>query len=387
MKISTAVTGWMILVLLTTTGCGTRMVEQQVQGPGQNPYYLCANADKLLAQKDVAGARELYERALEIQKNYAPALTGLGNIQAQTGNPKEATNYYQRAMRNAADKPEHLAAATRLLALYYSEQQYGWFQDMTALWKKIANKHETPEQAALIMGKAHLDKEDVLQASVFFRQVVDWDRAQAKHADELLKKLYQQLRAEPGTAAAQEMARQKSISRADLAVLLIEELKITEYINAVSHPVPDKAFKTPEQFEKEAAAQPYPADIQGHPYEKDIQLVLAYGFDGLLPGLEDRFEPDTAVNRADFSLVVQDMLSRIQHDPALKTKLVGNASAFSDVPSDHYAFNAIMVCSSRNFLAADLNGAFRPADPVSGAESLLAVKRLKQEIKGQQIVY
>ena len=70
-----------------------------------------------------------------------------------------------------------------------------------------------------------------------------------------------------------------------------------------------------------------------------------------------------------------------------KTAFVGNTSPFPDVPSDHYAFNSVLVCTTRNLLAADLDGAFRPDDLVSGAECLLTLRQLKEEIKSQQIKY
>ncbi|MCD4677398.1 MAG: hypothetical protein K8S18_15605, partial [Desulfobacula sp.] len=71
----------------------------------------------------------------------------------------------------------------------------------------------------------------------------------------------------------------------------------------------------------------------------------------------------------------------------LKQAFVGSSSPFPDVQQDHYALNAIVVCTTRNFLAADLDGAFRPEDSVTGTETLLTIRRLKEEIKKHQVKY
>jgi hypothetical protein len=56
-------------------------------------------------------------------------------------------------------------------------------------------------------------------------------------------------------------------------------------------------------------------------------------------------------------------------------------------PPTIFAFNAMVVCTTRDFLAADLDGAFRPDEAVSGAESLIGIRKLKEEIKGKQVRY
>ena len=119
----------------------------------------------------------------------------------------------------------------------------------------------------------------------------------------------------------------------------------------------------------------------------DIKEVLKYNIRGLelFPG--GLFHPEAPLSRANFALVIEDVLVRIKDRPQLKSVFIGNKSPFPDVANDHYAFNAIVVCTTRNVLAADLDGAFRPDQPVTGAESLLAIRRLKEEIKGKQIKY
>ena len=84
---------------------------------------------------------------------------------------------------------------------------------------------------------------------------------------------------------------------------------------------------------------------------------------------------------------MEDVLVRAKEEPKLKSAFVGNASPFPDVSNGHYAFNAMILCTTRDLLAADLDGAFRPAAPVTGAEALLALRKLREDIKGRQIKY
>ncbi|MFH2093544.1 MAG: S-layer homology domain-containing protein [Pseudomonadota bacterium] len=368
-------------------GCaGSTPSVKVMDSGGNNPYYLCQNADKHLLNNEIDQAQELYKRALGIEKNYSPGYVGLSKIAVMTGQDN-AIEYAQKAMDSARKKDEKLSASTQLMNVYYQTRPDGWFDSMKTLWAAIKNDHEKPEEAALVMGKANLTNEKYLDATVFFRQVLDWDGHFTSQADALLNGIYQQLRAEPGTKAAKMIARQKLVTRADLSVLLVEELKLIDYINIHAGQSEQAGFQTPQVFKTSVQEISYPVDIQGHPYEKDIKLILAYGLEGLKPFSDQTFSPQEPVTRAGFSMIVEDVLSRLNNDPGLKKAYVGSNSPFADVPSGNYALNAIIVCSTRNFLAADLDGSFRPTDAVSGTETLLTIRRLKQEIKSKQVKY
>ncbi len=80
--------------------------------------------------------------------------------------------------------------------------------------------------------------------------------------------------------------------------------------------------------------------------------------------------------------MLEDILIKVGGDDKLATKYIGAQSLFPDVRSDHYAFNAIMVVTSRGFIEADkATGEFRPGDSVSGADALLSIRAFKDQLK------
>jgi hypothetical protein len=68
-------------------------------------------------------------------------------------------------------------------------------------------------------------------------------------------------------------------------------------------------------------------------------------------------------------------------DEKLATKFIGAVSPFPDVRSDHYAFNSIMVCTTRGLMEAKLDGYFGLEESLSGADALLVIRRMKDELK------
>jgi hypothetical protein len=113
-----------------------------------------------------------------------------------------------------------------------------------------------------------------------------------------------------------------------------------------------------------------------------IDTVLQLRVRGLEPGPNHTFGPDTLITKSEFALMLEDILVKVSGDEKLATKYIGAPSLFPDVRSDHYTFNAVMVVTSRGFIEADkATGEFKPADPVSGADALLAVRVFKDQLK------
>lgn len=370
-------------------GCTTSKAPVTISGSGNNPYYICKNADQHLENDDITQAEELYKRALGVDGNYAPALIGLSKVSARLQETEKALEYCREAVKSSKNPADTRSALTQKITIYYTLKPKNWFNSAINVWEEIKDKKcNQPEAAALIMGKAYLSIDNPLAATLYFRQVLDWNGALTGEADRLLNGVYQQLRVEPGTHAGKNIILQDRVARSDLAALLVEELKITDYIAANTRNTGQAGFKTPEEFAATGKPHAFAQDIAGHPYENDIKAVLKYEFRGLIPFPGNLFRPDDPMSRAGFCLVLEDILCRLKHAPGTKTENYSDGSTlFSDVGSDHYAFNAIVLCTTRSFVAADLDGRFRPAEPVTGIEALLAVRRLKQEIKKHQVDY
>lgn len=384
-----------MLVMLSTLAMAGCAAQRTASGPVQGqpetamelPEYLTANGLKMLAAGNTAEADDLFNRALAADKKFVPALVGMARLECSRGSREKALDWIERAEDRASSPEDRLLAKSGRMQVYYDFKKKSWLEDMESVWEGIRNSKPRPEEATLLMGKAYLEKKRFLEASVCFRQVLDWNGASAGEADCLLSDLYQRLRAEPGSAAGRTVADHGQVSRGDFATLLVEELKLPQYLTAHTPAQRGASFKTPQQFSVEKPAVKWPPDITGHPYELDIRQVLAIGLRGMEPFGDGTFQPEQPLSRSNFALVTEDILVRIKRDPLLSSAFIGNESPFPDVPADHYAFNAIVVCTTRNLLAADLEGVFRPNELVTGPECLLAIRQLKEEINNRQVRY
>jgi hypothetical protein len=81
--------------------------------------------------------------------------------------------------------------------------------------------------------------------------------------------------------------------------------------------------------------------------------------------------------------MVEDVLIKVSGDKKLATKYIGTTSPFPDLRGDLPYFNAVMVVTTRGIMETkDLTtGEFAPLDPVSGADVLLVIRKLKDELR------
>jgi hypothetical protein len=82
-------------------------------------------------------------------------------------------------------------------------------------------------------------------------------------------------------------------------------------------------------------------------------------------------------------MLIEDVLARVTGEQGLKTKFIGQRSAFPDVRGDLPYFNAVQTAVTRNLMEPKnrIQGTFGPSDPVSGADALLAIRAMKDELK------
>jgi tetratricopeptide (TPR) repeat protein len=356
-------------------------------GPMESPDYLYKSGMRLIESGDFSQAELFFEEALAADDTHVPSMTGMAEVALANENEKLAFDWAKRAMKNADTDAERSDAITCLMNVYGTTQTNDWLEEMEDLWEDIREVDARPEGAALMMGKAYQETGDYLQAIVCYREVIDWQGAYSADADKAMESLFRQLRAEPGSPVGRSVSRLDKISRGDLCALIIEELKLPVYIDKKTTKKYNARFVTPQQYSENDEEAPLPKDIEGSKYETNIVQVLNYSIRGLEPFPDGSFYPETPVTRSTFALSMEDTLSRIKDEPLLTTAFVGSSSPFPDVPADHFAFNAMVVCTTRNFLAADLDGAFRPDESVTGAEALIGIRRLKEEIKGKQVRY
>jgi len=169
------------------------------------------------------------------------------------------------------------------------------------------------------------------------------------------------------------------ITRAELAVLLLEELQLAMLMKQKVRASTETVFAPPGQ---ETIANVHPVDAVSSWARPWIEEVLTLGVPGFELMPDHTFRPDEPVTRANYAQVTAGILELITGDPELATMYVGSASTFPDVRSDSYAFNAIALNVDRGIISVDkVSGRFRPNDTVSGAEALLIVRELQNAVR------
>jgi hypothetical protein len=235
------------------------------------------------------------------------------------------------------------------------------------------------------MGRAAKQGHRFTEAADLFRKVLDLDGDFFGKADREYAIVQRIERAMPGTTVGEKIALLDAITRADVAALFIEELKIDDIFQNRAPKTFDTAFKDPEkkiQTGEYVKAEPA-VDIEGHVLRADIEAVMDIGIKGLQPGPDHRFRPEKKITRAEFAMMVEDILVKITGDGALATKFIGTQSPFPDLRNDLPFFNAAMVCVTRNIMETvdPATGAFDPQGLVPGAEALLSIRQMKIQLK------
>lgn len=245
----------------------------------------------------------------------------------------------------------------------------------------IAVTEERPE-AFYYMGLAYKVSYEFRKSVIEFTRVLDLKKGLVAEADREYTLVQKIERAMPGSTVGKKIALLEQITRADLAALFIEELKIDDLYRRKAKRTFDTGFKAPGQAAAATPGPRIPPDIADHVLKADIEAVIAIGIKGLQPFPDGNFKPDADVTRAEYAMIVEDILITITGDTALATKFIGNKSPFPDLRSDLPYFNAVMVCTSRGILeAVDLGtGEFRPTGLISGADALLSIRALKSQL-------
>ena len=319
-----------------------------------------------------------FQRAIALDKKFAPAHAGMGIAYANLKDKKSAKKHADKAEGSGSKDPGVLALCGKVY-IDLRDQDRKWHKSVDRLLKKALKRDKKHEPATYYRGEMYLYRYNFIEAENQFRDVVNMKGDYSGKADIMWQLSQKIVRAVPGTDVGKKVALYEKISRADLAVLFAEELKISKLVQRKT--TPSQGFQTPSQMGRESSGVDTPSDSKGHWAEVWINEMSRYGILEGSPG--QPFYPDEPVNRAEYALAIQRILSIITGDPKLETRYFGESpSRFQDVPSSHPAYNAMALCSERGIMQADmLTGRFQPGLPVAGADALLSIRSFQNALR------
>jgi tetratricopeptide (TPR) repeat protein len=294
------------------------------------------------------------------------------------GNVKEAKKNVDKGISKGSKDPDVLALGARVW-ITLREHEKKWFKRASKLLDNALKRKKNHEAALYYYGVAHLYNYDFDEAESYFRKVVDKKGEYAGKADAKWNLAQKIVRAMPGTSLGKKVALHEKITRADLAVLFAEELKISVLFSRM--PQQSTGFQTPGQANASGSAAENPADSKGHWAETWINEMSKLGVLQISP--DRKFYPDEVISRAEYAMAVQSLLVLATKDAGLETRYFGESpSRFSDVPSSHYAYNAMALCAERGIMQVDMiTGNFNPSGTVTGADALLIIRGIQSSLR------
>jgi len=365
-----------VLVVLTwISGCGGNKAIKP-QGLMDTPQAHYTMGKSLLKEGKVAEAQEEFIRAVGLDKNYAPGYEGLAIVYMLNGKYDRAHKYADKCL----DLDENFVPGYVAKGRIFTAE--GKYKDAINWFKKALKKDNKLEDAYIYMGEAYIKMGEYDKAEETYKNGLQALPNSGRLNDEW-KNLQDMRRAAAGLPPEFiAIARSPAITRADLAALFVVELNLDKLMKERGVPQYKKFYAPPSGLMGKKSTQQegtaLPPDIEEHWAKNYIEKILKYGVMEVYP--DGTFKPGEKITRANFAMAVQKFLVQVTGDKGLATRFIGSASPFPDVPNSHYAFNAIMVVTTRGIMKAKLDGTFGLTDPVPGKDALLMLKLVKANL-------
>ncbi len=358
--------------------------ERKAESVLDTPEYHYTQGKKYLDKDDLTNALREFNEAKSLKANFAPAYEGIAIVEIEQKNFAQADENINTSLSEDGDWVPAMVAQGR----WYSAQ--GEYEDAIDEFesalddiddsKSSFNKKEVRMDGLYHMGVAYKEWGQYIPAQTTFQNILEIDNTNVK-ASLAIKELAEYQAAVAGQSPVlQKIAKQKEVTRSDVAVLFVTELPLekifrkSKRLESVQYRAPDSGVMGKREEEKgpEAIATDVP---DNHWARSFIEEALQVGIIEKYP--DGSFQPDKKVNRAEFAKLIEHFMVKAYDDPGLETQFFGSTSTFADVLNTSPIFNAVMLVSSRGIMPGFDDGTFRPLDAVSGAESLNIIRNLK----------
>ncbi len=377
-----------VLAALAAAGCGPKAAPST--SVMDTPEYHYRSGLKYLEHDQIDDAMKEFDRAVALAPKAPLGYIGRGLAYGQKGDFKAAFENMEKGKDYETKGIEARIGMIRLYGLQMAKDQAkvkDLVEEAEGEFTKANDKEPDNARLHYYMGMAYKTALDFDKAAAMFRKVLDLNKDFTAEANTEWATIQKIQRAAPGTEIGKKIALIDKIDRADIAALFDQELNLEKLYTKRGTKNYDTTFKAPAEsstrFSPETTVKMEAAtDIADNWLKPSIDTILRLHVRGLEAGPDHTFEPDKLITKAEFAVMLEDILIRVTGDEKLATKFLGATSPFPDVRNDQYFFSAVMTATSRNFLEADkATGEFHPGDPVSGADALLAIREFKNQLK------
>lgn len=382
-----------LFAVLFVIGCGPKPIKEESVMDTPDSHFNRGMVE--YERGNLNAAMSAFERAKALDPNYAETYAGIGLIYAKQGvkskNSKVANEAFKKAFTyvdRGLDKNDKSIDCRIIKGRIISMQRKGktedWVKKAVKEFQRALKINPNSPKAYYFMGLAYKEGFQFRDASNAFSRVISMKTTYSQEADteyELVQKIE---RAAPGTKIGMKIALISKIDRADLAVLLMDELKLMTILEKKRPKSYDTGFKAPDDPTKMAQPGmqqlPTVTDVDKH-WAKSwiLEIVEARGME---PFPNHTFRPDAEVTRAEYAGIMQNVLVMATGNQGLATRYIGEASRFPDVNSSHFAYNAIALMVDRGIMKAKtLTGEFNLNGTLSGADALLSIRQFQNALR------
>ncbi|UCE06888.1 MAG: tetratricopeptide repeat protein [bacterium] len=371
-----------VIFTLAIVGCGKKAIkEESVLDTPDNHF---SRGMREFDQGNLTAAMEEFERANALNPDYGLAFSGMALVHAKQGDFKKAYDFADKGIDKADKSVDAHIIKGRVITM--ERKGDDWVEDAAKSFNKAIKINPNNSKAWYYLGITYKEGFKFGNAVDAFRKVIELKGPYSEEANaewELVQKIE---RAKPGTKVGAKIALIPKIDRADLAVLLMEELKLMTLIEKKRPQVYDTRFRAPDDPTKIEATKvtkmEAAIDIADHWAKNWIKDIIKAQIPGLESYPDHTFRPDDSITRANYAQVMQGIMILVTGDESLATKYIGEQARFPDVPSTHFAYNAMALMVDRGIMKADkITGAFKLNDPMSGADALLAIRDFQNALR------
>jgi Tfp pilus assembly protein PilF len=370
------------IVALLAAGCGPKAAPST--SVLDTPEYHYNQGLRYLDKDQTDDAMKSFQRAVDLDPKSPLGYIGKGLALGKKGDFKAAIENMEKAKGYEEKGIEARIGMIRLLSM---QRAKNWIKDAESEYKTANDREPSSPKLHYYMGMAYKAELDFDKAAGMFRKVIELNKDFTGEANTEWAVIQKIQRAAPGTEIGKKIALIDKIDRADVAALFDQEMNLEKLFTKRGPKTYDTAFKAPTEsstrFSPETTTKMAAAtDIADHWLKPSVETILRLQVRGLEAGPNHTFDPDKLITKGEFSVMLEDILIKVNGDEKLATKFLGSPSPFPDVRNDHYFFSAAMTVTTRGFIEADkATGEFRPGDPVSGADALLAIREFKNQLK------
>lgn len=373
-----------VLVALTMTACGGKKKQEtakispppaKVEIPPE-PY--TDAGIRLLDQALYDDAAREFAWALKKDKKNARALISQGLAQVYQGGYKAALDSLEDGCKYAKHDVDRLFCKVGWIRLYTIDRRdKRWFLETKEAFNEALKIDPRSSDAYYYMGFAYKEHLNFDDAGRMFNEVIVIKERHVKEAEAELAKIKDIQQAMATSKTGRNIAMSPYVTRGDCAALLIEEVKLGKILGNAS-----RNSETGER-NREATKIVAAKDIGEHAQRAYIEEVLRLGIAGLSKYPDGTFRPEEYVTRANYAVIMADIVEKLGGKDNPEKQITDAASPFTDVTAESPIFKPIMVVTSRGIMSAkNKNEAvFSPLAPVTGADALLVIRKLKEDLK------